>query len=101
MKNRTRSVLVAIPLLLVLGWMFVGFDRYVGDHEVGSSWDPFMKSTPDLQIFFVNPVQRGLEFEPPDQLDDNQKALMRHYCEVRYGATDMPTCYRAIKAARY
>jgi hypothetical protein len=81
--------------------MLVEFDRYLGNHEGDGSWDPFIKSKPDLKMLFANQAQCRLESEQPDQLDGKDRALMRHYCEVPSGATNKPTCNRTIKAARY
>jgi hypothetical protein len=79
MKVRRKFVLIGSTLSAVLLWPFVGFDHYVGDHEVGDGWDIFMKPSPSLQLRFHNPAQLVLDIVPFDQLDDARKEEMRRY----------------------
>jgi hypothetical protein len=101
MTARRKFVLIGLSLPVLFLWPFVGFDHYVGDHEIGAWWDIFMKSSPSLQFFFSNPAQPTLEIIPFDQLDDLRKEDMRRYCKIRYWVDDIEECYRLVYSSRY
>ncbi|WP_211465962.1 hypothetical protein [Collimonas silvisoli] len=98
-SNHEKIILVAVPLVLVT-WLFVGLDRYVGDHEVGSGWDPFIKHKPTTTMFYKNPAQFGLDMEPFKSLDEDDKKNLIEYCRVRYGTDDIKRCYELFLAGR-
>jgi hypothetical protein len=101
MTVRRKFALIGLALTAVFLWPFVGFDHYVGDHEIGDGWDMFMKPSPSLQLRFHNPAQLVLDIVPFDQLDNAQKEEMRRYCKIRYWVDDLVECYRLVYAARY
>jgi len=93
------------PLLIkmVLGaagigalWTFVGVDRIVGDHELGISWEAFIKHRPSLQLRFDNPARKGLELATIDEFSTSQRAAFSSYCEIRFGEADLKRCYLHI-----
>ncbi|WP_098497800.1 hypothetical protein [Collimonas sp. PA-H2] len=94
-----KILFVAIPVV-VLAWLFVGMDRYVGDHEAGSAWDPFIKHKPTITTFYKNPAQVGLDMVPMETLDESGKKSLIEYCQVRYGTDDIKRCYEAFFASR-
>ena len=95
-----KIIFVAAPLILVLVWLFVGLDRYTGDHEVGAQWDPFIKHIPTMTVFYKNPAQVGLDLVPMDSLDESGKKNLSEYCRVRYGTEDIKRCYDFFAASR-
>jgi len=95
-----KTLFVAVPLILVLGWLFVGLDQYVGDHEVGVQWDPFIKHRPSTTVLFQNPAQVGLDMVPFENLGENKKKSVIQYCRVRYGTDDIKRCYDSFLASR-
>ncbi|TFW10188.1 hypothetical protein E4K72_02170 [Oxalobacteraceae bacterium OM1] len=98
-RNHLGLCLGAIAVCMA-AWLFVGFERYVGDHETGMFWEPFLKRRPSLQMTFRNPAQSDLEILPPDSLGADTKAEFLEYCRVRFGLDDMAICFETIKAAR-
>lgn len=96
-----RRISITIASLLLLGsWLWVGFDKYVGDHEVGSAWAPFLKSRPTLVLLFKNPAQQGLDRDAFDTLDAARQQAFRDYCAVRFGIADPHRCEKAIEDRR-
>lgn len=95
-----KIILIATPIIVVLLWLFVGFDRYVGDHEVGTQWDPFIKHKPTATVFFQNPAQIGLDIAPFDTLDEGQRKNVIEYCQIRFGVDDVKRCYEVMLATR-
>ncbi|SFD78551.1 hypothetical protein [Paracidovorax konjaci] len=92
---------VALPgLLLLCGWLWIGFDRYVGDHEVGAFWEPVLKAQPTFTVLFRNPAQRALDREPYDSLDAARQQAFRTYRSIRYAMTDPQQCEKAIEDRR-
>ncbi|MCT6721432.1 MULTISPECIES: hypothetical protein [unclassified Acidovorax] len=86
--------------LFLTAWLFVGLDRYVGDHEVGSAWNPFIKTTPTFQVLFRNPAQYTLDRDPYDSLDSTRKNQFSEYCGIRYGIHDPHRCEEYIEQTR-
>lgn len=93
------------PLLIkmVLGaagigalWTFVGVERIVGDHELGVSWEVFIKHRPTLQLRFDNPAWKGLELVAINEFSTPQRAAFSSYCEIRFGEADLRLCHRRI-----
>lgn len=96
-----RRISIPIASLLLLGsWLWVGFDQYVGDHEVGSAWEPFLKSRPTLLLLFKNPAQQGLDRDAFDTLDAARQQAFRDYCAVRFGIEDPHRCEKVIDDRR-
>lgn len=88
-------------IFLFLGaWLFVGFDRYVGDHEVGSGWNPFIKADPTFQVIFKNPAQYTLDRDSFDSLDNARKMQFLEYCSIRHGIHDPYRCEEYIEGTR-
>lgn len=87
-------------LLTLAGWLFVGYDLYVGDHETGNNWVPFLKHRPGLQLKFVNPSLRGSDLVPFESLAPESQGAMIEYCKVRHGTAEPKACYEAIQASR-
>lgn len=98
---KRHLIIAAILTVTLLAWLFLGFDRYVGDHEVGVSWQPFLKASPTFQLTFSNPAQPVLDIVSFDNLDAESRIRFSRYCRVRYGTEDVERCYEAIYAARY
>lgn len=95
MKTRLLRSGVVILLVVVL-WVFVGVERIVGDHEMGVSWEPFLKHKPSLQMRFINPAQKGLEIVPLEALSPSEQGAFREFCAVRFGVADMSQCLAHI-----
>jgi len=99
MAKKIAFLVVGVSFFLV-AWLFVGFDRYVGDHEVGSGLDPFIKANPTFQIIFKNPAQYALDRDSFDSLDDARKIQFREYCGIRHGIKDPYRCEKYIEETR-
>ncbi|MES2743537.1 MAG: hypothetical protein V4754_21665 [Pseudomonadota bacterium] len=85
---------VALSILsMVFLVLFVGVDRFVGDHEVGVTWIFFLKHKPTVQFEFSNPAQLGLELIPINKLTPGQRKKVIEYCDIRYGIVDIDFCY--------
>lgn len=105
MESRVRGtkvrVILAVATLLLLGsWLWIGFDKYVGDHEVGSAWEPFLKSRPTLTLFFANPAQQGLDRNTFHTMDAAHQQAFSDYCAVRFGIPNPQRCEQAIEDRR-
>lgn len=87
-------------LVLVTAWLFIGLDRYVGDHEVGTSWMPFFKSVPTTKILFQNPAQHGLDREPFHSLASDRREQFMEYCRIRYGIRIAQDCEVQVEGGR-
>lgn len=93
MRIRVRYLfLICVPLFF-LSWIFIGLDDYVGDHEVGSHWNPFIKSKPTFQIIFKNPIVDILDIRPIEEIDEKTKIDFLEYCSIRWGINDFKKCY--------
>ncbi|MBF9266783.1 hypothetical protein [Paracidovorax cattleyae] len=97
---KVRATLGIAALLLVGSWMWIGFDKYIGDHEVGSAWEPFLKSRPTFTLLFTNPAQQGLDRDAFDTMDSARQQAFRDYCAVRFGIADPYRCEKAIEERR-
>lgn len=96
-----RRISITIASLLLLGsWLWIGLDKYVGDHEVGSAWEPFLKSRPTWVLLFKNPAQQGLDRDAFDTLDAARQQAFRDYCAVRFGIEDPHRCEKVIEDRR-
>jgi hypothetical protein len=91
---------VGVIVLLLVVWLFLGFDRYVGDHEVGSGWNPFIKAEPTFRVLFRNPSQYTLDRDAFDSLDSSRKIQFIEYCGIRHGIRDPYRCEEYIEGAR-
>ena len=99
-KKHTLFLILTFPVLVLAAIPFVGFDNYVGDHEVGTSWDPFIKSKPTLQMLFKNPEQYTLDFDPYETLTKDKQFQFIEYCEIRWGTRDPHTCEKIVQSHR-
>lgn len=99
MKNLLLKVGIGVVLIGGL-WAFIGVERIVGDHEIGVSWEPFIKHRPSLQVRFDNPVQNGLELTPVGELSASERAAFVEFCNIRFGETDVARCYALITDRR-
>lgn len=93
-------LLVGGIFLFMVAWLFIGFDYYVGDHELGSGWDPFIKAYPTLQIAFKNPAQYTLDLDSFDSLDKTRKIQFLEYCRIRHGIGEPYRCEEYIEGRR-
>lgn len=78
--------------------MFVGSEYVENDHEIGSSWEPFLKHRPTFRYEFRNPAEQNLELVPFDTLSPDEQEQLRDYCEIRFGLKDIPQCYARMNA---
>lgn len=92
------TALVALATLVAVAWGFTGVERLVGDHEVGVSWEPFIKHTPTWHIRFENPAQKGLDLVPLESLSVSERQRLAEFCEVRFGQTSPKRCYEQLTA---
>lgn len=81
-------------------WAFIGVERIVGDHEIGVSWEPFIKHRPSLQVRFENPAQKGLDLTLVGELSASERAAFIEYCDLRFGEVDAVRCYARIADRR-
>lgn len=98
MQRRTSFTIAS--LLLLSSCLWVGIERYVGDHEIGKSWEPFLKSRPTFTLLFTNPAQQGLDRDAFDTLDAARQQAFQDYCAVRFGIADPHRCEKAIEGRR-
>jgi hypothetical protein len=94
MKAVQLKATVAVVIVCTL-WVFVGVERIVGDHEVGISWEAFIKHRPSVQLKFQNPAQKGLELIPFEALSLADQTAFIEFCAIRFGTTNTAQC-RAI-----
>ena len=85
------SVAVAVAVVVML-WAFVGVERTVGDHELGTSWEVFVKRRPAALMLFHNPSRQGLEVLPFNALSLSDQAAFIEFCAIRFGVTDPLQC---------
>ena len=81
-----------------VSWANTGVERIAGDHEVGTSWQGFVKHSPSPRMLFENPAQRGSEPVPLDALSPAERAAFLDYCDIRWGASDAMQCQTALRA---
>ncbi|MDR2155183.1 MAG: hypothetical protein LBE78_09195 [Burkholderiaceae bacterium] len=74
----------------------IGVERIVGDHEIGVSWEPFIKHRLSMQIRFTNPAQKGLELIPFEELSSSEQDAFMNFCDIRFGVNDTARCYDLI-----
>jgi hypothetical protein len=86
-------------VIAVIAWTFLGVERIVGDHEIGVTWEPFVKHRPSLQIRFQDPGQKGLDIVPFNALSPADQAAFVEFCTIRFGSADVAQC-RALITAR-
>lgn len=86
-------------LIVVLGvsWANVGVERIAGDHEVGDSWQSFVKHRPSPRLVFENPAARGLELTPVESMPPAERAAFLDYCDIRFGAADAAQCQALLR----
>lgn len=99
-KKRILVSVLTVAVVSLTALPFVGFDRYVGDHEVGASWDPFIKSKPMLKMLFKNPEQYTLDFDPYESLDKDKQREFVEYCDIRWGTRDPHSCEKIVQSHR-
>lgn len=86
---------VAVLVICTL-WAFVGVERIAGDHEVGVSWETFIKHRPSTQLKFQNPAQKGLELIPFEALSLADQTAFIEFCAIRFGTTNTTQCRATI-----
>lgn len=94
MKAHFKSCIGAV--LVGVCWLFVGVERIVGDHEVGVSWEPFLKHRPSLTVRFTKLAQKDLEIVPFEALSPKEQADLMEFCRIRFGFSDYKRCYISI-----
>ena len=94
------AYITSSALVICVTWLFVGLDRYVGDHEVGPGWTLFIKASPTWQVFFQNPAQHALDRDAFDAIDSARQTQFVAYCRVRHGTKDPHRCEEQIEAMR-
>lgn len=92
-------IVLWVAIALPVARLFVGFDRFVGDHEVGTYWVPFEKSTPSWDLWFQVPAQRSLELVPYDDLTEDERTRFLAYCKIRRDTDDLRKCYKLAEDA--
>jgi len=97
MKHKAAFVISAAALVGCL-WPFVGIERIVGDHEVGVSWEPFIKHRPSVRSLYSNPAQHGLDFVPFEDLSPVEQKRFVEFCSVRFGIQAPSSCGATIAA---
>lgn len=90
--------MAALAGLLAATWAVVGVERLVGDHEIGVSWEPFIKHTPTWRIRFENPAQKGLDLVPLASLAIQEQQQLAEFCEIRFGQANAQQCYERLSA---
>ncbi len=93
MRTRAGTIVIS-AIFLALCWLFIGFDHYVGDHDMGEDWNPFIKSSPSFIMLFEDPSRTGLEYDRFDTLSPERKARFIHYCKFRRGTSDPYACQK-------
>lgn len=94
--NRTLIKYCIGVIVTCMLWAFVGIEHVVGDHELGSTWEPFVKHRPSLQMRFTNPAQRGLEQVTFETLSPAEQTAFIEFCGIRFGASDPEKCHAAL-----
>ena len=94
--NLIKSGMATATVCLL--WTFVGFERTVGDHEMGVSWEPFLKHRPSMQLLFENPAQNGLELAPLEELPPAGQTAFIEFCDIRFAEADTAKCLERFVA---
>ena len=79
-------------------WAFVGVERLVGDHEIGVSWEPFIKHKVTWRFHFENPAQKGLDIVPLASLAAAERQELVRFCTVRFGLSSIQQCHERLSA---
>lgn len=82
--------------LFTLGWLYIGVDEHSGDHEVGNTYELFIKSEPGFQVVYSDPAEDHLEIRPYEALSPERQKALDFYCKVRFGTVDRGQCYQEI-----
>jgi hypothetical protein len=100
MRFRRRYLLLSLSLVSALGVVLphIGVERQVGDHEMGVNWELFVKHRASLQWRFTNPAQHGLEVLPFDELTPDERKRFIDFCSIRFGNSDVSSCYKKLSA---
>lgn len=83
--------------LIGVTWANAGVERIAGDHELGPSWQGFVKHTPSARLIFENPAQRGLELAPLETMAPAERAAFADYCAIRFGVADTTECQALLR----
>ncbi len=89
-----KLAVAAVSIAMV--WALIGVERIAGDHELGPSWQVFIKRRASAHVLFSNPAQRGLETVGWNRLALHQRQSVIDYCEIRFGLSDMGLCYTRL-----
>jgi hypothetical protein len=91
--NRVSIVAFAVVVL----WSFVGAEHIIDDHEVGTSWQIFIKHRPSLHFTFKNPAQKGLEIVDYKALSSSDRSSFLEFCNIRFGIIEPSQCQTILK----
>lgn len=97
MSNRWIGRAAVAIAVIGVTWANTGVERIAGDHEVGTSWQGFVKHRPSAQLVFENPARRGLEQIAPESMLPAQRAEFLAYCDIRFGAADAAQCQSMLR----
>jgi hypothetical protein len=96
---KIRSAFVALVVGVL--WAFVGIERIVGDHEIGVTWEAFLKHHPSYQVIFENPGSKGLELMHFEKLSPAEQASFVEFCRIRFGTSDRRACQTILISRIY
>jgi hypothetical protein len=95
MSTRIKTLSLSMVTVALL-WLFVGVERIVDDHEVGTSWQVFVKHRLSTRLIFENPAQQGVELIQYEALTRTDRASFIEYCDVRFGTRNAEQCRMAL-----
>jgi hypothetical protein len=99
MSISRRTAVGSLAILIVaITWTLLGVERVVGDHEIGVSWEPFLKHTITWRFRFENPAQKGLDIVPLASLTVPEQRELTRFCEVRFGQSNLQQCHELLSA---
>lgn len=75
--------LIALTVLLVISWLFVGYYKSIDDAELNNNF--FIKRYPTFQMEFVNLFANDADSKPLQKLSSEQRQLVIDYCRYRLG----------------
>lgn len=93
-RSLLRTFLCVAAVVAV--WLFIGIERLVGDHEIGVSYQPFIKHRPDWRLLFSDPTQVDLETISFKKLTAAGQRSVIEYCEIRFGLINVEECYLRV-----
>jgi len=97
MKTAWVKTVSIVAFAVVVLWSFVGAERIIDDHEVGTSWQIFIKHRPSLHLTFKNPAQKGLEIVDYNALSSSDRASFLEFCNIRFGIIEPLQCQTILR----